>query len=238
MVGSRIKLVSHPYAWETMQARLDHAEVTGQPLVERPYWYEDTISGRLFHDLFGCVAWPSEVTDSGNVKPGYAAIIGVLRPSDTLEHIPATDAKFILLDEAQSEHVPTLIQACSDLRDKWGYGQRRELLQEFHGDPERFLTVVALRNEQAEHDLLITPPDDWNVPKVFDHYVRSLKSAIYGGRFFFGGLEVLKNRVAAFNRDDPAIMAVGGMVHTLLGRCLWMDQATTSAWRMEDKAIA
>ena len=236
---SRIKLIAHPYAWETMQARMDHAEVTGQPLVERPYWYEDIESGDLFYDLFGCIAWPTEVSDKSEPElPGYAAIIGVVRPSDSMEHLSPDKAVFKMLAESESGDVKTLMEQCRDLRVLWGYGQRRELLQEFHGDPNRFIDTIAIFNEQSQDELLITPPDAWDVPMIFDHYARSLRSAILQRRIHPGKCPLFLARLKEFRRNDPIIMAVGGMVHTLLGRCLWMDQATTSAWRMEDKAIA
>lgn len=240
MSASRIKVVAHPYAWETMQARLDHAEVTGQPLVERPWWYEDTASGDLFYDLFGCIAWPTEVSDKSEPElPGYAAIIGVVRPSDTLEHISPVDAVIKMLAESESGDVKTLFEACKAMRATWGYGQRRETLQEFYGDPVRFIDTISIMNKQAgDGELLITPPDAWDTPMIFDHYARSLRSAILQRRFSPGkNCPLFRARLKEFRRNDPIIMAVGGMVHTLLGRCLWMDRAGESAWRMEERKV-
>ncbi|MCG6534079.1 MAG: hypothetical protein L7F78_05185, partial [Syntrophales bacterium LBB04] len=112
---SEITLVSHPYAWEMMQARIDHAEVTGQPLIERPYWYQHT-SGRLFHDIFGCLAWPTEISDNPeHNKPGYVAIVGVVRGSATPEHISPADAMFYMLAEFQSQDVKALFRKAVEL---------------------------------------------------------------------------------------------------------------------------
>ena len=43
-------------------------------------------------------------------------------------------------------------------------------------------------------------------------------------RLFFCGNTILKDRLREFKRDDPAVTAMGGLVHTLLGRTMWMGQ--------------
>jgi len=234
MNTSEIKHITHPFAIELRQARYDHSVVTGQPLVENPWWYEHT-SGLLFYDIYGCIGWPTEVTDTAEVEtPGYVAIIGVVRPSDTLEHIPATDATFRVLEEYQSGDVQELLNACVRLRNQYGYGLRRELLAEFYGDPVRYLSSVCLYNERHDLELMITPPDDYDTPMIFDNYARSLRAAIQRRRIHPGTCRLFVDRLKEFRRNDPLIMAVGGLVHTLLGRCAWMDTIGENVWRMAD----
>jgi len=240
MTDCVIKHVAHPYAPEVWQARYDHAKVTGQPLIERPWWYEDTDIGYLYHDIFGCIGWPTEVTEQRPEIPGYAAIVGVIRPKDLDAeiHYDPKDAKFLLLAEYEDEDVPTLLNQCLTMRQRYGYGIQPDLLRSWYGDPDRFLTTLAVYNERLgeRKAIMITPPEDFYVPKIFDNYVRSLRSAIAVKRFYFGGHDTIKTRILSFTRDDPAVLALGGLVHTLLGAVMWMDQSRENAFVVEEKA--
>lgn len=236
-----IKHVAHPYASAVLMARKDHAHITGQNLVERPWWYEDLETKYLYHDLYGCIGWPSEVSDKDLGLPGYAAIVAVLREDDSLYPYNPMDAEFLVLDEAESMDVPTLLKACIALRNRYGFGIQPDLLTIWYGDQERFLQNVALFNERLEpgKELLITPPNDFFTPKVFDVYVRSLRSVLMEGheRLYFGKTDILKNRILEFRRDDPAILATGGLIHSMLARTMWMDETRESTiFNVEDVA--
>jgi hypothetical protein len=232
----KIRKITHPEAYELRQARIDEAIVTNQPLIERPFWYESD-SGMCFYDLYGCIGWPTEVTEKDEGRPGYVAIVGIVKgkraPQDSVFHLCA---------EAESKDIPTLLQHIIDLRSAWGFGLTPGFLQTFFGDPERFITTLALLNERLMQQggdrqaILITPPDDFYVPKAFDHYVRSMHSVVVPGkvRFGFGGNEILKNRLKEFLRDDPAVFAVGGLIHSLLSRTMWMDQARENAFNIQE----
>ena len=208
---SIIRIVSHPYPAALMMARRDHAIVTGQHLIEKPYWYENIENGDTFHDLYGCIGWPSEVSDKDEGMPGYAAVVGVVRPK-TLgkdEHYDPTDAKFMLLCEAEGLDVPGLLRKCLDMRDKYGFGLNPTLMSTWLGDPERFVTTVALMNERIilkggeQKAFLIAPPDDFYVPRIFDSYFRSLRSclAVDRIRFFFNHLDILQTRLKEFRSE-------------------------------------
>jgi len=247
-----IKHIAHPYPVELYQARLDHAHVTGQPLVEKPFWYEDVSDddfyrGYLYYDLYACIGWPSEVSDKDSGLPGYAAIVGVVRPGELGEdeYYDPRDAKFLLLAEVQSLDVPVLLDQCVKLREKYGFGIQPTLLTTWFGDPERFLTTLALYNERLIREggernaILVTPPDDFYTPSIFDNYVRSIRACLAPGkiRLYFGKCDILKNRLREFVRDDPAVLAAGGLIHSLLSRCMWMDQVESAAFSVEE-AIA
>ena len=230
---SVIKHITHPYPDALLMARRDQAIITGQELVERPWWYEDTKTGHLYHDIFGCVGWPSEVSDKDQGMPGYAAIVGIIRPKSLEKgrHYNPADAKFVLLCEDQTPHVPQLIDKCLEMREKYGFGVTPSLMSQFLGDPERFNHVVALKNERlidqgGEHNaLLISPPDDFYTPKIFDQYVRAMRFALSKDdhRFWFGEFKagILANRINEFRLNDPAVMAAGGLIYSLLNRCMW-----------------
>jgi len=132
------------------------------------------------------------------------------------------------------------LSECLKLRQRYGFGIR-ELMRVWKGDPDRFLTTLALFNERltiAGGDraaILISPPEDFYLPKMFDNYVRSIKSCLVPGnvRFFFNKNEILKNRLREFRRDDPAVMAIGGLIHSLLSTCTWMDQVQETVFNVE-----
>ena len=226
---SKIKFIHEPYAPELAMARRDQARVTNQPMVERPYYFQHTGTGQYFYDLCGCIGWPSEVTDRDEGLPGYIAIIGIVRPENPDRDYDVSTAPFQLLGEFESKDVPELLTRCLELRQEFGFGIQPNLLRVWFGDPERFVTVLALRNELLIKQggeraaILITPPDDYYTDKIFDNYVRAIRSVILTKRLFFGGCDILRNRLREFKRDDPTILAVGGLVHSLLCRTTWMD---------------
>jgi hypothetical protein len=153
----------------------------------------------------------------------------VVRPSKGDRQVK--DAMFQLLDEFESFDIPTLLDELVRMRVEFGYGLYMDLLKVFYGDPERFVTILALYNERLvgtgrpEKGILLTPPTDMYDIKAFENYVRSLRSTMMPGkvRFYFGKNEILRNRLKEFKRNDPSVHAMGGLVHTLLGQYLWMD---------------
>jgi len=241
---SKIRLVSHPYAFEIYQSLRDEANITGTQLIERPFWFEDIETGRLYHEIMGCIGYPSEVQDKDSGMPGYICILGIVRPDKELEYYKPVDAKFLLLDEFQSKDIGTLLNKCIELREKYGYGIQPELLKVFYGDAERFQTTVALFNDKLarkygheNNALLITPPVDMYSPMVFDQYLRALKSCLLPGqlRLYFGENEILKNDLREFKRDCPSVFAIGGLIHSLLTHCSWMSDARSNAFAVEEK---
>jgi len=233
----KIKKVVTEYAMVLNLARRDEAIVTGQPFVERPFWYEHTELNQKYYDLFGCIGWPTEVSEKDDGRPGYVGIVGIVKGKKKPQ-----DADFQLLAEAESKDIPSLLQHILSMRSQYGFGLHPNLLQVWLGDPDRFITTLALLNERLIEQggdraaILIAPPDDYYSPKSFDHYVRSLHAVILPEhiRFYFGQSEILKNRLRAFRRDDPAVFAVGGLVHSLLSRCLWMDHARENMFVVEE----
>lgn len=235
---SVIQHISHPHSSELWMARTDHAKITGHEHIERPYWYHDTETGYDYHDLYACIGWPQEVSDKDLGMPGYAAVVAVIRPSslEKYAHYDPRDAVFVILAEAQSPHAPELIDKCLILRQKYGFGVSPGLMETFLGDPERFCTVMALKNERLiekggdKNALLVAPPDDFYVPKIWDNYVRAIRFAVAAGSQRLGFLknDILRNRIKAFKVADPAVLAAGGLIYSLLNRCMWMGQADQS----------
>ncbi|HDO36676.1 MAG TPA: hypothetical protein ENH07_10350 [Nitrospirae bacterium] len=240
-----IKHISHPYPEALAMAHRDHAILTGSPVMEQPWWYEDTSNGLRYHDLFACVGWPSEAGDRTPGLPGYVAIVAVIRPkeADDNEQYDAVDAKFLLIEEYQHREVPLLLDTMLSMREKYGFGIKRGLLDVWLGDPRRFSTAVALRNEGLAKDLgsrvgiVIAPPDDLYAPDIFDIYLRSLTACLITNRIrlYFQRSSILKTRLKSFKRDDPAVLAAGGLVHSLLLRTMWMGQIGDTIFNVEEK---
>ena len=236
----KIQKLSHPESLAVTRAWMDEAVVTGQPYVTRPYWYQHLETGQMYYDLYGCIGWPSEVSDKDDGMPGYVAVVGVVKTRS--ESHRAKDAVFQLLAEAESKDVPTLLDHVMTLRKDYGFGLTPGLLHSWLGDPDRFVTILALLNEKLMVDrgstnaILVSPPDDFYVPKAFDHYVRSFRSVIMPDRvrFYFGKNDILKNRIKEFRQNDPAVYSVGGLVHTLLSGCTWMDHTRSNAFVIKE----
>ncbi len=237
---SKIKKITHPFPVEIVQARIDEAIVTGKAQTEKPFWYENTENNQCYYDLCGCVGWPSDVTEKDDGMPGYIAIVAVVKMG---ENSSPRDAPFQLLAEYESKDVPSLLRQMLKLREEWGFGLHPDLLQAWTGTPDRFISTIALLNEGLRERggerqaILISPPDDYDDPKAFDNYVRSLQSCVTPDnvRFYFGGNDILRNKlIGEFKRDNPAVLAVGGLVHSLLLRCEWLDQQRENAFVVEE----
>ena len=76
---SIITCISHPFAVETMQSRREMAHITGQPIVENAYWFQNTETGQLYYDIFGCIGYPPEISDKNHEDVGYVGVIGVVK---------------------------------------------------------------------------------------------------------------------------------------------------------------
>lgn len=235
----KIKKCAHPQAFELLQARRDAAIVAGQPFVERPHYYEHTESGQQYYELFGCVGWPNAITDKNKAsnKPGYIAVVGIVKGKAGPEKAP-----FKILAEYEDHNIIGLFSEMIKMRAEWGFGLFPGLLQTWIGDESRFITELAMFNEELirrggdSQAILITPPDDFDDTKVFDVYIRAISQALDQGhqRLFYGGNTILKNRVREFLDKDPVIMGMGGLVHSLLSRTMWMDQSRENVFVMEE----
>lgn len=235
----RITKVIHPDAFGIRQSWVDEANITGRVYTEKPFWYMDNETRQNYHDIFGCIGWPTEFSDKSEGAAGYAGVVGIVKSTDPTAKVQ--DAKFKLLYEIESHDVPTLIDGMVALREEYGFGVHPGLMQTFFGDPNRFITVLALKNERLEQQkvntaILIAPPNDFYTEKIFDKYVRALRSVLVKDkvRFYFGKNDILRTRMGEFKQGDPAIYAIGGLVHTLLSQCMWMDYARENIFVVED----
>ncbi|NLX50507.1 MAG: hypothetical protein GXY72_00225 [Deltaproteobacteria bacterium] len=236
---TKIRKVVHPQAWELRQARIDQAHITNQAIVEKPFWYENTENGQCYYDLLGCIGWPTEVSvQAAKAMPGYAAVVGVVKPKDEAKMIQ--DAPFQLLAEGESRDVPGLLKLILSLREEYGFGLHPGLLQGWWGDPDKFVTPLALLNERLisksgeNAAVLIIPPYDFYDPSAFENYCQSFHGAFAQNRFFWGHNKILRQHVRRFLRGNPAVMAIGGLVHTLLSHCTWAEPSRDAVFVIEE----
>lgn len=232
-----IKIVTHPQAYELRQARLDHALITGQPLIERPYYFEHTETGQQYYGLYGCIGWPTKDSEKTKGQPGYVAVVGVVKSER-----PIQKAWFKLMGEGESESIPVLLDFILKLREQFGYGIHPELLKVFQGDCDKNNTTIALLNEEllrthGEHrDILVSPPNDFGTPDTFDTYKRSFDWSITCSppRFAPGSSSILRIKHQEYHVDNPAILAIGGLVHWLLTAVPWMEQSQSNCFVLEE----
>ena len=240
---NKIRQVVHPEAYMIQRAWVDEAIVTRQPYVEKPFWYENIETGQLYHNIYGCIGWPTEVSEKDDGLPGYAGVVGVVKSK--IEGKLPQDALFQLLTEIETRDIPTMLDGLLSMREDFGFRVGPNILTSWFGDPERFTTAIALLNERLTGKgdprlaIVITPPDDFYIPKAFDHYVRSMRSVITPDkvRFYFGKNEILRNRLKSFRQNDPAVQAIGGLVHSLLSQTMWMDHIRESMFVVQEEGV-
>lgn len=223
------------------QSMVDDARCKGIKLTPRPFHYENVETGQLYHDIFACVGWPTEVTDKNDMRPGYIAIVGVVK-----DHRPPQEAVFQLLAEGESKDIPILLRKMGELRTEYGFGLHPTTINVWWGDPseDKFETMIALLNERLREKtgndnlaILIAPPIDFYDKEIFETYSRAFYSVVAEKetlRFYYGKNEILRNRTREFKRDDPAILAIGGLVHTLINSTPWMDQQSENMFTVEE----
>lgn len=235
----RIRLIAPPEAPQLRQARMDEAIVTGQPFFEKPYYYENIETGQQYHDLFGCVGWPNVITDKNKApnKPGYIAIVGIIKNSEPVEKAP-----FRIMEEFESHNILYLFDEMVRMRNEWGYGLHPDLLRTWIGDSDRFITELAIFNDEfvrygkPQNSILIAPPDDFGIPNMFDVYTRAISQSLDSNtqRLYYGGNTILRNRIKEFMDKDPIIIGMGGLVYSLIRRRTWMDQAQENVFTIEE----
>lgn len=228
-----IQLIVDKFPEETAMARRDFAIVTKTMQYDPPYWFKDTESGREFKGLYGCIGWPGKVTDINDQPPGYACIIGVQKE----------DERFRIVDECESPTPKMLIEKCLIMRQRWGFKTHPALFQVFIGDHLRFELIVAQFNVMITKGtddsdaFIVSPPDDFENPKRFDIYFRQLQYVSQpppDNKLYYGKSDIIKNQLVAFKRDNPAVIAVGGLIHTLLGRKPWKVSTEPTVFEMPE----
>ena len=234
---SILKLCQEKEPQAIMMARRDFAKVTGQEVVENPYWFKNMETGEFYYSIYGCIGWPERVEGHFSKVKGYAAILAILKRSDRKPEA----AVFKVVDEIEDKGVENLIMKCFKLREKWGFGLHPDLLPVWFGDHLQRELIVAKMNtklvEKGKDDqaFIVSPPNDFEYPNAFDNYMDQLRTVLGSEkRLYLGNSNVIKKRLESFSRNDPVITAVGGLIYTLLMRQPWLEQATPSVFQLPE----
>lgn len=222
------------------QAREDDARVTGKKLIEPVHHYRNTETGQLYYSLYGAIGWPNIISDKPKAtnRPGYLAIVGIIKGKR-----PAESAYIQLLAESESHSIGVLLDEMIRLRAEYGFGLHSSLLSSWYGDQERFVMEIAARNDTLvkfggdRQAILINTPLDFYDVKAFDLYVRSLTDALSSRsqRLYYGGNEILKNRVGEYSDKDPVVVGMGGLIYSLVLQMPWMDTLQENAFNVEER---
>ena len=183
------------------------AMVTGQKKHHRPHSY--IRGGENYTYIAGSIALPSLEF------PGFLVTAG-------------TDYKtndIICINEFESDVEHELIDEAKRLQEEYGQG----VIQTWYGNPENLMALVN------EEDLRVTHPVDYNQTDAFQLYVARIKTALREGHksLYLKNCERLINHILSFVKEksakkfnNPAIYAIGSLVHTIVTLRPW-ERANT-----------
>jgi len=220
-----------------MMARRDFAKITKVKIIEPPYWFIDDQSGLSYRNMYAGIGWPQQMSDRDDQRSGYACIVAVIK-----DDLPVEDSRLLVLDEVEDQSIEILLKRAIEMRQRWGFGLRKSLLRVFLGDFRQFELVVAEYNgRQIEIDnndrnvMIVSPPDDYDNTQFFDICMRRMQSVLSedSKRLSLGNNEIVRNRILAFKRGDPAIAALGGLIHSLLIRQPWLELTVPSVFDID-----
>ena len=215
-----IRIIEDEHITGTRQARHDWAEVTGKEIELKPAIMLDTRTGWRYCHITGAIAYPA-------IEPGCVIVMGVQsEPEPT----------FTVLEYREFENICELIDAIIDLRILYGYGKHGSILQQWIGDPDRYLTLMSKCSQSLEktygHDkgLYIRGPADWQEQYAFPMYMRQIHTALSQKMLRLNKHIELINRLQAFQPQDadkgkiqdfPAVGMLGAMTHTIMIEKPW-----------------
>jgi hypothetical protein len=208
--------------------------ITGEQFLSKPVYYRHNETRAEYCYLAGGIGWPRDPKE----KPGFAVIVAVDKTSGDR---PAMR----VLEEAEAPTVEGLLKECVRLQKKYGYSECSDLFRFWYGDPERSDTFVNLFNyrEDASKDpdsVYIVAPYDFDRPNAFERYTNQIWSGLATDpvsnrkRLYLGDCVKLRNYIqntptdAATKgnvKDYPAIVALGGVVHSLMMLMPWLEFA-------------
>lgn len=207
------------------------AKVKGQEMIPRYTWYKNTETDEIYSYIAGGIAWPGpgRAQQPLHGALGFAVILAVGK--DTDEGDPTIKA----VAEVESADVYELVDECVKLREKWGYWERGgEVLQEWYGDYERFLTFTGEINDRIQkrdgeaNGFFMAVPADYEQPNAFEIYLRRIQSCLVareGGKkgLVLGPCHRLQNHLQNVPADAtkrsadeyPAVAALGYVLHSI-----------------------
>ncbi|RJQ56450.1 MAG: hypothetical protein C4530_14520 [Desulfobacteraceae bacterium] len=198
----------------------DMALVTGKKNVPPPFYYRNIENGAEYWTILAGIGWPGKIEERG-ADPGFAVIVAV-------DKTDSDKPTFRLLAEVQRAGVEELMRDCIGLQQKYGHSEG--LLDYFLGDHEGYTSVYHRINEEIKRQgispvfrgFYVNPPEDFDKPNAFDLYADSIRSVLGDEkRLFLDEGDLIRAHLQNLKKDSPAILALGGVIHTLLCQKPW-----------------
>ena len=221
------------------RSRLSEADehimmITGEQRIPKPVYYRHKKTCAEYCYLAGGIGWPRDPKE----KPGFAVVVAV---DESNEDQPSMR----VLEETEAPTVEGLLRECVSLQKKYGYNECPDLFRFWYGDPTRSDTFVNLFNyrEDAGEDpdsVYLAQPYDFDRPNAFERYTNQIWNSLTVDptsgekRLYLGDCVKLRNYIqntpadasAKGNvKDYPAIVALGGVVHSLMMLMPWLEFA-------------
>jgi len=204
---------------ETLEAESHIANMTGeiQPRLRHTTRYRDTETEEEYLCLAGGFSWPG-------VHPGYAIVLAAVE-ADTPE-VP----KYKALAEVEEKHLPSLLNRCSDLFEKYGKACKT-IPFHWYGDNEDRIGELAQKLSSSQF-FLATPPYieaanffEISVSMIFNlAHTNSQRLSLGPCDFIRGYLSTLDPKKAHLGSpaDHPAIAALGHVVTAMEAYRRWL----------------
>jgi hypothetical protein len=202
-----------------LNVHLDSLNEGNSPWKE-PDTFRNLETAETYLWLAGGIGWPWKDL------PGFVVVVAVGKmPGEGIDA-----PLFTCLDELEDDRIEGLLEGCLRLRDRYGFRPGGNLFLNWYGDSERFSTPVNQFNlkilEEKVHGIYPTDPLDFQQPNHFDLYRRRIKSLAESKSLIVRKCTALRNRLQGLPKDQdsedfPAIIALGGVVYSLMVSAPW-----------------
>jgi hypothetical protein len=221
-----------------LNAHLDSLDMGDSPWKE-PATFRNIETGETYLHLAGGIGWPCKDV------PGFIIVVAVTKmPGEEGNDAPL----FICLDELESDRIEGLLEGCLRLRDRYGFRQSDTLFRTWYADPDRFATPVnqfnlkLLKEVKKIHGIYPTAPHDFQQPNYFELYKRRIQSLLtqtesVGKSLILGKCSGLRNYLQSLPpdaEDCPAIIALGGIVYSLMVQTPWTIRTQVTQMSISD----
>lgn len=146
----------------------DHInDITGETYTRKPTYYRNIRNGMEYYHIAGGIGWPGQ-------KPGFIVIVAVIKSAKD-------NPSFHVLEELEEKSVNSLLKACLQLREKYGFGKGSDLFNLWYGGNERFDALVNDFNHGLEtkddktRGIYLASPYDNQKPNAFEVWVNSIR---------------------------------------------------------------
>ena len=213
----------------------------GDKAPRKPTYYKHKQTGIKYAYITGVSWWPEKIA------PGFIVIVGVESTDDP-------NPSFFVLDEWEDDNIQRLLLKCVELREKWGFLVCSELFRPWHGEYEKYYSIIDSFNRYLErtrkegfYPSLPTVLEEKNAFSICVRQAFSLLEKDKSGkkRLHIGDCGLLRDHFLRLRKDDPkkwkaehhpSLMAIGIAIHVLLESTPWLIEADYNRASFEDYA--